>query len=182
MKVKELIVLCAEMGCIYLPLDTYSTDVETVGTSARQLLNCCNFVLEELYRDYASSIRKTVVEAKDGFIDTSLLKLCKVISLVDGEGNDVQYRYVEGGLTVKKDGKFNLSYARLPIEVNIKDEVTLPSPRITERMLAYGILREYFSINGDTSTASLWDERYKDALRIADTKISSMRMPARRWL
>lgn len=182
MKVKELIGLCSEMGSLNVSVDTLTKDAEIAGTCARQLLNCCNFVLEELYRDYASSLRKTVVEAVDGFIDTSSLKLCKVISLVDGEGNDVKYRYTEGGLMVDADGKYNLSYARLPNEVGVSDFLTMPSPRITERILAYGMLREYFAICGDTVTSAQWDERYKDALRIADVKVSTMRMPARRWL
>ena len=180
MKVKELLKLCGEMGNI----DTgdFDSKVKQEGSSARQLLNCFNFTLEELYRDYASSIRKTVVEVKDGFADTSDFKLCKVISLVDGEGNDVKYRYTEGGLAVDGDGKYNLSYARLPGDVGLDDDVTLPSPRITERVMSYGILREYFTINGDMATASVWEERYKDALRIVEVKTSSIKMPSRRWL
>ena len=183
MKVKELLKLCGEMGNLSFPdEEEIESEVEQSGSTLRQLLNCCNFTLEELYRDYASSLRKTVVEVVDGFADTSAYKLCRVISLVDGEGNDVKYRYTEGGLSVDEDGKYNLCYARLPNDVSLEDEVTLPSPRITERVLAYGILREYFTIVGDTLTAAQWDERYKDALRIAEVKTSSMRMPVRRWL
>ena len=183
MKVKELLKLCGEMANLDFPEDSeIDSEKETQGSLLRQLLNCCNFTLEELYRDYASSIRKTVVEVVDGFADTSAYKLCKVISLVDGEGNDVKYRYTEGGLSVEEDGKYNLCYARLPNDVDLEDEITLPTPRITERVLAYGILREYFTISGDRLTASQWEERYKDALRIADVKSSSMHMPVGRWL
>ncbi|MCH5160051.1 MAG: hypothetical protein J1F66_04295 [Clostridiales bacterium] len=182
MKVKDLLKICGEMANLNLNEENIESELETQGSSVRQLLNCCNFTLEELYRDYASSIRKTVVEVVDGFADTSAFKLSKVISLVDGEGNDVKYRYTEGGLSVDEDGKYNLCYARLPNDVGLDDDVSLPSPRISERMLAYGILREYFTIIGDTLTASQWDERYKDSLRIADVKSSSMRMPVGRWL
>ena len=183
MKVKELLKLCAEMGNLDFPEDSQLTaELNTQGSCARQLLNCCNNTVEELFRDYASALRKTVVEVVDGFADTSDYKLCKVISLVDGEGNDVKYRYTEGGLAVDRDGKYNLCYAKLPSELNISDEVTLPSPRITERIAAYGILRDYFMIVGDTVTAAQWDERYKDALRIVEVKSSSMHMPVGRWL
>ena len=182
MKVKELLKLCGEMANLNPSEEEIESEAEEQGSSTKRLLNCCNFTLEELYRDYASSVRKTVVEVVDGFADTSGLKLNKVISLVDGEGNDVKYRYTEGGLSVDGDGRYNLCYARLPNDVGLEDEITLPSPRITERVLAYGILREYFTVIGDTLTASQWDERYKDALRIADVKSSSMRMPVGRWL
>ena len=183
MKVKELLKLCGEMGNIDFPNEEeIDSEVETTGSVVRQLLNCCNFTLEELYRDYASALRKTVVDVIDGFADTSALRLSKVISLVDSEGNDVRYRYTEGGLSVNEDGRYNLCYARLPAAVTLDDDITLPSPRITERILAYGVLREYFTVVGDTFSASQWDERYKDALRIADVKSSPMRMPVRRWL
>ena len=183
MKVKELLMLCSEMGNLTFPADNeIDTELNTAGSCIRQLLVCCNCILEELYRDYASALRKTVVEVVDGFADTSAFKLSKVISLVDGEGNDVNYRYTEGGLAVSQDGKYNLCYARLPDEVGIDDELTLPTPRITERILAYGVLREYFAIIGDRQTSSQWEERYKDALRIADVKSSPMRMPVGRWL
>ena len=183
MKVKELLKLCGEMANLPVPDENELTsEVEQQGSVSRQLLDCCNCTIEELYRDYASSIRKTVVEVVDGFADTSAFRLCKVISLVDGEGNDVKYRYTEGGLSVDEDGKYNLCYARLPSDVELDDEVNLPSPRITERVLIYGILRDYFTRVGDGLTASQWEERYKDALRIADVKSSHMRMPVGRWL
>ena len=182
MKVRELLKLCGEMANLNFPTEEETETADEQGGCVRQLLTCCNFTLEELYRDYASAIRKTVIEVVEGFADTSGLQLCKVISLLDGEGNDVKYRYTEGGLSVERDGKYNLCYARLPSKVGLEDEITLPSPRITERVLSYGILREYFFLNGDRATASQWEERYKDALRIADVKNSPMRMPVGRWV
>ena len=183
MKVKELLKLCGEMANLDFPEDSRLTaELNTQGSCARRLLTCCNNTVEELFRDYASALRKTVVEVVDGFADTGSFKLCKVISLVDGEGNDVKYRYTEGGIAVDKDGKYNLCYAKLPSELQIDDEVTLPSPRVTERIVAYGILRDYFTVVGDTVTAAQWDERYKDALRASDVKNSAMRMPVGRWL
>ena len=183
MKVKELLKLCGEMANLPFPAENeLNGEMEQQGSVTRQLLDCCNCTLEELYRDYASSLRKTVVEVVDGFADTSGFRMCKVISLVDGEGNDVKYRYTEGGLSVDEDGKYNLCYARLPSVVGPEDEVALPSPRITERVLCYGILYDYFARVGDAFTASQWEQRYKDALRIAEVKSSEMRLPVGRWL
>ena len=183
MKVKELLKLCAEMGNLDFPEDNkLNSELNTQGSCARRLLNCCNDTVEELFRDYAASLRKTVVEVVDGFADTSKYKLCKVISLVDGEGNDVKFRYTEGGIAVDADGKYNLCYAKLPSELGANDDVALPSPRITERIVAYGILRDYFTIVGDAVSASQWEDRYKNALRVSDVKNCSMRMPVGRWL
>lgn len=184
MKVSQIVKICGEMLNIAFPdefFDVSANNDVTDSVDAVALVNCCNFVLEELYRDYATSLRRTVVESAEGFVDTSKYKLCKVISLVDAEGNDVKFRYGDGGLYVDKDGKYNMCYARLPAQMEWNDEIAMPSPRITERMLIYGVIREYFAMQGDWNNAKQWDSRFKDALRSSEVKISSMRLPVRRW-
>lgn len=184
MKVSQLVKICAEM--LQLDLDEGILDgAEAQAMQDRDiktLVNACNFVLEELYRDYATSLRKTVIRVTDGFADTSSFKMCKVISLVDAEGNDVPFRYCDNGLYVQKDGCYNLSYARLACTLGWNDDIAMPSPRITERILAYGVLREYYAVTGDWHNAAQWDERFKNALQVSRTKVSAMRMPARRWV
>ena len=175
MKLKEIIKICTEM----LNLDT--VDLAEDDARTKILVNCANFVYEELYRDYATSLRKTVVEVVDNFADTSIYKLCKVISLTDGEGNQVHFRYSDGGICVDHDGKYNMCYARLPEIIGLDDEVVMPL-RITERIFAYGIAREYHAVLGDFALAKMWDDRFKDALKVASTKTSSMRLPVRGWL
>ena len=182
MKVSEIIKTCGEILNLNFPDEFFESSEAPNDVSVKLLVNSCNFVLEELYRDYATSLRKTVVEVKDGFADTSVYKLCKVISLLDEEGNDVKFRYGDGGLYVDADGKYNLCYARLPNAVGWDDEVELPSPRITERILVYGITREYYVLIGDWLSAKQWDSRFKDALTIACGKVSTMRMPVGRWV
>ena len=180
MKTNEIVKLSAEV----LGLDVDDVDFEGEMPDVnilKILLNGCNFVYEELYRDYASSLRKTVVEVIDGYADTSMFRMCKVISLTDAEGNDVQYRYADGGIWAA-DGKYNLCYARLPEVLTWGAEVCMPSPRITERMMVYGVVREYYAMTGDWSNAQQWDKRFKDALQVAGVKTSSMRMPVGRWL
>ena len=185
MKVSQIVKICGEMINLGLPDELFdegvSGSVAGQNPDVKVLINCCNFVLEELYRDYATSLRKTVAQAVEGFVDTSQYKLCKVISLVDAEGNDVKFRYGDGGLYVDKDGKYNLCYARLPNAVEWEDEIVMPSPRVTERMLIYGVIREYFASQGDWSSAKQWDVRFKDALMVSQVKVSSMRLPVGRW-
>lgn len=185
MKVSQIVKICGEI--LNLGLDDNLFDGSVAGSEALQnsevktLVNCCNFVLEELYRDYATSMRRTVVDAVEGVVDTSQFKLCKVISLVDAEGNDVKFRYGDSGLFVSKDGRYNLCYARLPNQLAWDDEVPMPSPRITERIFIYGVVSEYFATQGDWASAKQWDTRYKDALQASQVKVSSMRLPVGRW-
>ncbi len=173
MKVSELIEICGNM----LSLNT----ADMSGTDSRALKNAFEFVFDEVYRNYALSIRKTVVEAAGGFVDTTAYKPCKVLSLTDEEGAEVPFRYSEGSLYTARSGKFNMCYARVPDVPGLEDEIVLPA-NISERTLAYGIAREYCTMLGDWDSASQWDTRYTQSLRAAACKTSELRMPARRWL
>lgn len=146
------------------------------------LLTCCNFTLEDMYRNYATCIRQTVVEAVDGFIPTNDVRLCRVFALTDSCGREARYKYTSGGLLVDVDGKYNLTYAKLPAELDFASEVTLPSPRITERMFVYGVIAEYLRMAGDYTAAGVWRDKLDAALSVATADKTTAKMPARRWL
>lgn len=184
MKLSEIVKTCSEIIHCDLDDECFAAPYSQICSNnvIKTLVNGCNFVLEELYRDYATALGRTVVEVVDGFCDTGCYKLSRVISLLDGEGNNVKFRYGDGGLYVERDGKYNLCYARLPGEVGWDDDVRMPSPRVTERILIYGVIREYYATQGDWYNAKQWDGRFKDALRVADVKSSTMTMPVGRWV
>ena len=183
MKVKEIVQLCNEICNLELPQNTsteLTEETANANETARKLIVCCNSVLEDLYCNYGADIATCEVTAQDGFVDTSELDLCRVLKLKDSQGANVKFRYTADGLFVG-DGKYVLTYAKLPKTVEWNSEVRLPSPRITERVLVYGILSRYFSIVEDLERAENWEARYQNALRAVRIKSSSMTMPTRRW-
>lgn len=182
MKLKEMIKTCGKLLSLELADGYFETDDAPSNNSiVTTLLTCFEQVYEELYRDYASSLRKTVVESENGVIDLAGINLCRVASLLDGEGNNVPFRYSDKSISVAYDGKFNLTYARLPDKAGWNDELVMPSPTISERVLVYGVMREYLAAVNDWATARQWDERFKNALQAANGKNTSMRLPVRGW-
>ena len=164
--------------------DAYFSDSDTTATSdsvVKKLITCCNFVLERLYSDYATAICKTTISVTGGVANTSALRLNRVISLVSADGQDAKFRYTENGLEVETDGTYNLTYAKLPQELTWQSEVTLPSPRITERIYSYGVIAEYYSMLGDYANSRLWEDKFTNALKAACVKTSSQTMPVWRW-
>ena len=148
-----------------------------------QILSCSNFVLEQLYREYASYVRKTVVEAVKGLIDTSALKLCKVFALTNSSGAKVPFTYTSQGLAVQTDGRYNLTYAKLPQEiVQGEEEIIMPSPKITIRMFIYGVCAEYLYRICDYTRSASYEEKFKSALTVASMSRNNCVMPVRRWL
>ena len=183
MKVSQIAKICKELANLDLPPNCYQNDGDDYSASecAKLLLTVANIVLEELYTTYVTAVEKAVVTSDDGLIDTQHLLLSRVIKLTDSQGNDLPFRYTERGLFVDMDGVFNLVYAKLPPQVEWNEEFVSPSPRITPRIFAYGVLCEYFHSIGDQVQAQRYQTKYQDALRIATRKISSTKMPARRW-
>lgn len=180
MKLSQLIKICDDMLGLGSAAVYFDMPDTPDSKNINKLLSCFGNVFDEIYRDYATSLRKTVVEATDGFVDVKDYKLCKVISLTDSEGNDVPFRYSDGALFVRQDGKYNMCYSRMPDCARWQEEVPLP-PNVGVRAVVYGVLREYCASIGDWSNAEQWDERYKNAVKSANCKLSAMRMPARGW-
>lgn len=183
MKVSEVIGLCSEMADLALPQRyAYDNGKEALQDQrVQRLIGCCNSVLEVLYCDYATAIARCSVTAKNNFVDVTNLALNRVLSLTDANGNNVKYRYTSGGLFVE-NGSYVLTYAKLPPKILWDDEIVLPSPRITERIFAYGVVADYFLAVGDFDVANVWEARFRDALHSASLKTSHKSMPVGRWV
>lgn len=182
MKVSQIAKICKELANLDLPPDCYQTDGDyTQNNCAVMLLAVANLVLQDLYCNWSTAVEKAIVTSENGLINTQNLNMCNVVRLTDGQGNDLPYRYTERGLFVDYDGTFNLLYAKMPQDIAWNDEFNLPSPRMTPRLFAYGMLGEYFHSIGDTIQAERYLSKYNEALRIATRKITSIKMPARRW-
>lgn len=183
MKLYKIAKIVNDIIGLKLP-ETYFSDNDTTASSnsvVAKIITCCNFVLEELYSDYATAISKTTVTVTNGVANTTALNLNRVISLVSADGFDAKYRYTENGLEVERDGTYNLTYAKLPQTMSWQSNVPLPSPRITERIYAYGVIAEYYSVVGDYDNARLWKNKFTTALQAASVKTSNLTMPVWRW-
>lgn len=168
--------------------DSLDVSSQTLAEAMKQdsrcksLLECCNLVSDELFGDYAPSCRTTVVQAADGFIDTSLLSMSKALTIVDSVGRSVPFKYGQGGLLVERDGKYNLTYARLPERLTFDSVAQTPNSKITDRIFIYGVIAEYLRICGDYSQSASWAVKYKQALSVALSSKATARLPYRRWL
>lgn len=179
MTVKEIVALCSKMADLEVDESCFS-DGGAPDEKAQKLALCCNCVLEQLYCDFATALKTCRVTSRNGVIDVKPLRLNRVISLADACGNNAPYRYTQDGIAVA-DGEYILTYALLPQKADWNDEVSFPSPRITQRIFAYGVISEYFFQIGDFSAAEIWETRYKDALHSSRVKTSSMCLPVGRW-
>lgn len=165
--------------------DKNTTDYEIASSQPlKTLLDCVNYVLDDIACDYAPNVQKSVVVAVDGFINLSQqnIPLLEVLKLSDASGRAVRFRYTANGLLTDRDGRFNLMYtARYPV-AGFYDEVAVANAKIDIRIVAYGVAAEYCLLTGDYENMVIWDGRYKNCLASAHNTKYEKTVKERRWL
>ena len=158
-------------------------DEQSVKSDVRsiRLLDCCNSVLEQLYAEHMADPTRTLVEVVDGVAPLDP-QTYRVLKIKDSNGCDVDFHYTSSGIAVDTDGRYNVTYARLPRKMSFDDEVILPDPRITYRLFVYGVIAEYLRRVGDYATGESWQQKFDDAITVTVELRKSARMPTRRWL
>lgn len=158
-------------------------DQQVVESDLRsvRLLDCCNSVLEALYAEHMADPTRTVIEVVDGVAPLNPLTH-RVLKIKDSNGCDVDFNYTSEGIAVQVDGRYNVTYARLPGKMSFGDEVILPDPRFTHRLFAYGVIAEYFRRVGDYVTSDSWQQKFDDAITVTVELRKSAQIRPRRWL
>ena len=71
MKVLEILKLCNGMADLQLPERYFAEQSDALADERiTKLVYCCNSLLEQLYCDYATALKKCTLVATDGFADT----------------------------------------------------------------------------------------------------------------
>lgn len=183
MKLNQAVKICGEILSLGLSEEYFGATQTTVpkDKNVQLLVTAAEFVTEELFADYGANVLKKTTNAVDGKIE--IPNLYKVLSITYAQGgDDVAFRYTEQGLYIGKDGKFEVVYTTKPTKPDWTDEVPLPSPALSDRIVVYGMIAEFLLMNGDSITAEPWRVRFEDTASAATAKTSSVHMPARRWL
>lgn len=182
--VNSLLSLGIDSQLFLLDVNPSLLSVANNDKTVTKLLECLNYVIDELACEYAPNLVLTEVMSKDGFVDYSQLdrQLLEVVALTDSFGSNVRYRYAVGGLMAECSGRLEITYTTPYDKVGFADEVQLSNNKINERAIAYGVCAEYCLAIGDYSAMSLWDTRYRQTLALATVKRSEKRMRERRWL
>lgn len=181
MTVKEIIITACEMfeqDEIAEKLKDGQDFTEEESAIVNQLIKCYNFIQNELATEFTPLLHKEKIESDgQGFSISNLEKrLAYIVSFKDEEGQNLKYKLLAGKLIF--EGKGELTYCYCPDKATIDDESVLLIP---ERVVAYGILREYFLLNGSSSEASSFETKFKNSLLNFSRKKTEVIMPSRNW-
>jgi len=181
MTVKEIIITACEM----FDQDDLATKlIENIETTEEesivlnQLLRCYNFIQNELATEFVPLLCKESIESDGEGFNISNLKerLAYLVSFKDKGNQNIKYKIL--GDKILFQGKGEICYCYCPKKATIDDESLILVP---ERVIAYGILREYFLLNGCSSEASSYEVKFKNSLLNFSRKKTEMIMPSRNW-
>lgn len=182
---------CIQLATTLLQLDICDSVLFTTQVEERQitdnkelmlLVKCANLVQSEL-AEYFPLKTSDTVEVQNSQIEYTQLSqsIIEVIS-VTYKGGKIKFNSLPKYLSVSiNSGEVNVNYNYRPESVTFYDSLTLGSTKIDERILAYAIASEYCLIKGLYEDASLWDSRYKTALKTISSSSREMVVKSRRW-
>lgn len=145
-----------------------------------KLVKCFNLVRNEIVCEYMPIVKMERIICEQGkiYFDQFSGMVVDIVSVKDNFGNNVKFKVYDNFITV--DGNdvcvwYNTSAEELDIDEQF-------SSTISERVYAYGVVREYYFIQTLYEDAKVWDERFKSSLQTFERKKGDTILPRRRWI
>lgn len=135
------------------------------------LVRCFNLVYREVATNYVPLLHKQRVTFTDNRLEISALEkpLIYVRSLKTSGGKGVSYQIYPTHIEAETYSAV-LTYAFLPENVGLDDDVNLFAGQVLPEIMAYGVAREFELLNGDFPSADIWESRFKNALEVLHSK------------
>ena len=186
MEVKQILKMCATMlqlKDIGLILDSSEYLDECENKDLNLLKDCVNLVCNTIACDYINAIKSKLIDNKTGeinFSDISEDRIYKILKVKNVYGDRVPFTITTNGIICDK-GSLSITYSYFPREYGFNDQIDVFKTRITERVFAFGVCSEYLYILGNSDDASIFEDRFKNAMRNIVRKQNEIIMPKRRW-
>lgn len=181
MKLNDAIAL----SCDFLELSELKSKIgaedvdDESSTIIAKLLRCANLAYEEIVTEYIPILNTETLSVNEGkILFSSLAKpICGIVSVRDESGNDIKYTLSADHISLSA-ASAQITYQTIPAQLALGAE---PSVLFPERLLAYGIAREYLFLQDQSEAALIYEKRFKDALTSFVRKKSKLLLPRRRW-
>lgn len=155
--------------------------LDVKGDVVKKLLLAANNVIRELASCYLPLIMSEKVRIDDSRLDyTSLSKrVIKIIKLSNDDGNVrfkmyPTYMYADNGI-------YTVEYSYLPDNIGLDDEIECDI-RINEDILTSGIISEYALMSGEYEKGTIYDEKYKEAIKNLQVPRREISVKRRAWV
>ncbi|MBE7075291.1 MAG: hypothetical protein E7376_04865 [Clostridiales bacterium] len=178
--------------CIYLGKEEilnssfFETDGQEITTAIEQDLNkilkCLNYITEELATEYFSLTKKKEIKLASGTIIVKDIddNIYEVLSVKTRSGKTLRYQIVDNKLICLANC-VQITYKVYPNQIGLNDKAEDFNGKISARIIAYGVASEYCFLDMLYDDAALWENRYKNALLVAQRKKGEIKLKKRGW-
>ncbi|MGN0818998.1 MAG: hypothetical protein ACI4M6_01185 [Christensenellaceae bacterium] len=147
-----------------------------------KLLSCYNLVVSELCEEYLPVIHTETMQSASGrfyFTDFARTPL-EIKAVFNVAGDEITYKKTP--LYIQTDcNEAIVSYVYYPETAALNDESVYTGTKISQRILALGVSREYLLLSGLYEEAVNFDKRFQDSLAQVLLKNSGAIIRARSW-
>ena len=182
MKVEEIIVVaCNMIGENSFAEKITSGAVLTADEleKKQKFLRCFNLIQSEVATEFFPLTTKEQIASENGEFELSKLtkNFVYVVSLKDSSGDKIRFKIQGNKLAF--EGKGEIEYCYDPTEAQISDTVEVKVPK---RVLAYGVLREFYLLEDMPTEASMMEEKFKNSILALSSNKRSIVTPKRTWM
>ncbi len=146
-----------------------------------KLLSCYKLIISELCEEYLAVKKAETFSTTDGVINYGKFSKVplEIKSCYEGE-REVDFTVTPLHLKTES-GSVTVVYEYYPEIISLDDDCPYTGTRISERIIAMGVCREYLLISGLFDEAVVFDERYQKALSIVLFPKNLKKIKVRGW-
>ena len=157
-----------------------STDCET----AQALLLCYNLSLSEIAQDYCPLYQSVKLASKGQvkYSDISTNTIASIKSVKTPAGSTLNFKCYDTYLQTES-GDVVITYTYLPQPCASYDQTVMSfGTVISPRLLAFKMASEFCYINNFYEAATMWDSRFKDAIKSATRTVKNVYIKDRSFI
>ncbi len=158
--------------------DTDFTDEEK--KTLTRYLECLNYVQEEVASEFKPLKATETFKTENFKINFNAFKKIplQILSVKDNRGGGVKFKVFPTYLMAFAS-EVEVTYGATPIKLDYDSQIEVDLP---QRVLGYGVAREYYLRQGLTEDAEIYENRFKGSLKLILRKKAGTTLPRRRWL
>ncbi len=187
MKIKDIVKMTAELLELtdVLSLNAFTGETNEEDALVKHdldlLVRCANLSLSILATDKfkLKKVETFLTETGEISFDNFSKNVFEILS-VKSKNKKVDFRVYPTILDCFNKGNYSVTYAYMPDYKTLDEDIDDFDKKVPLHLMAYFTASEFSFVSGNFEDASIWEQKYKEALGFI-TSSKSRKLPERRW-
>lgn len=164
-------------------LDGENEADDVQNSEINTLVACCNLVVNQVASEYITLTDTKTITTSSGVVNYGSLSSKTIVDILKVKLNGVEVDYkCNANSLVTSPGTLEIEYAYQPSVSYLNSTIDFNNFKLSDRVLAYGVVAEYCYINGRYDDATIWDNRFKTSLTNINRPRREIKIKQRLWI